>query len=266
MTNMKDISFVKTAQILRPTFWNRAHYLDRMTLRELVVAYFQHYTIIAYLALAAASVVVFALNPATLAQTAASIALATIAWPMVWYALHRWVLHGSWMYKMPFFAATWKRIHYDHHQDPNHLEVLFGALRHTLPTVFLASAIPGYLIGGVGGASAAFATGLVVTCYNEFIHCIQHLAFKPRNAIIANMKSRHLMHHFHDEDGNFGIANLLWDRILGTLYDRKDRKERSATVFNLGYDEGQAARYPWVAKLSGGTASSGPRRAKHSQD
>ena len=32
-------------------FWKRRHYLDRMTLRELIVAYFQHYTIMAYLAL-----------------------------------------------------------------------------------------------------------------------------------------------------------------------------------------------------------------------
>ena len=33
-------------------FWKRRHYLDRMSLRELVVAYFQHYTIMAYLGLA----------------------------------------------------------------------------------------------------------------------------------------------------------------------------------------------------------------------
>ena len=31
-------------------FWKRSHYLDRMTLRQLVVAYFQHYTIMTYLA------------------------------------------------------------------------------------------------------------------------------------------------------------------------------------------------------------------------
>ena len=244
----------------KPGFWNRAHYLDRMDFRQLCVAYFQHYTIIAYLVLAAASVVVWALYPATLVETLASIALATLAWPMVWYGLHRWVLHGSWMYKLPFFAATWKRIHYDHHQDPNHLEVLFGALRHTLPTVVIATAVPGYLIGGVGGAAAAMATGLVITCYNEFIHCIQHLAFKPRNPVIANMKARHLAHHFHDEDGNYGIANFVWDRIMGTYYDRKDRKERSKTVFNLGYTPKVAETYPWVAELSGGVWEGHPRQ------
>jgi hypothetical protein len=31
------------------------------------------------------------------------------------------------MYRIKWLSPTWKRIHYDHHQDPNHLEVLFGA-------------------------------------------------------------------------------------------------------------------------------------------
>jgi len=234
-----------------------------MTFRDLVVAYFQHYTIIAYLLCAAASAVVFVIYPATLLQTIGALALAFFAWPFVWYLLHRWVLHGHWMLKIPTMAATWKRIHYDHHQDPNHLEVLFGALRHTLPTLVVVTVPLGYLIGGVGGAAAAFGMVCLVTCYNEFIHCIQHLAFKPKNAIVLKMKARHLAHHFHDEDGNFGIADFTWDRVLGTLYDRKDRPKRSATVFNLGYTEEVAKRYPWVADLSDGIASDGPRRRKN---
>ncbi|MDQ3247273.1 MAG: fatty acid hydroxylase family protein, partial [Pseudomonadota bacterium] len=114
--------------------WNRAHYLDRMTLKELWFAYFQHGAIIAYILLALACVAVWVVRPASLVATATSVALIVAAYPLVWYALHRWVLHSNWMFKIPFLAATWKRIHYDHHQDPNHLEVLFGSLFTTLPT------------------------------------------------------------------------------------------------------------------------------------
>ncbi len=249
-----------TSALSKASFWNRSHYLDRMTLRDLIVAYFQHYTIIVYLALAVLCAIVWTMYPATSLETAGCVALAVFAWPLTWYCLHRWVLHGRWMYKIPTLAKTWKRIHYDHHQDPNHLEVLFGALSNTLPTLAIISLPLGYLIGGVGGAAAAFGWVLLVTCYNEFIHCIQHLSFKPRNKIIANMKARHVAHHYHDESGNFGIANLMWDRILGTLYDKKDRPQRSVTVFNLGYDEAAARDYPWVADLSGGVASNGPTR------
>jgi hypothetical protein len=55
---------VRLANSLRPSFWRREHHLDRMTLKELVVAYFQYPAIIAYLLLAAAAIGVFAWRPA----------------------------------------------------------------------------------------------------------------------------------------------------------------------------------------------------------
>lgn len=241
-------------------FWNRSHYLDKMTLKELVIAYFQYPAIVVYLSLAGIAAGFWFRFPAPALQTAASIVVAVFAYPLVWYCLHRWVLHSQWMYKVPLLASTWKRIHYDHHQDPNHLEVLFGALHTTLPTIALATAPLGYAIGGTGGALAAFSAGLVMTAFYEFCHCIQHLSYKPRMKFLADMKARHMAHHFHDENGNFGITNFLWDKLFGTFYERGNRPQKSATVFNLGYTSEVAARYPWVARLSGGVATGHPRQ------
>ncbi|MDQ4088439.1 MAG: fatty acid hydroxylase family protein, partial [Pseudomonadota bacterium] len=108
-----------------------------MTLRELVVAYFQYPAIIAYLLLSAAAIAAFAWRPAPLAPTLAAIAAASLVYPLFWYLIHRYVLHSRWMWRHKWLASTWKRIHYDHHQDPNDLEVLFGALHTTLPTIAL---------------------------------------------------------------------------------------------------------------------------------
>ena len=146
------------------------------------------------------------------------------------------------MWRHKWLASTWKRIHYDHHQDPNHLEVLFGALHTTLPTIALGVIPIGYGIGALWGAGrpgaracAALATGLLTTCFYEFVHCIQHLAYKPKNKALAEMKRRHMAHHFHDENGNYGITTFFWDKVFGTYYDRPERPEKSPTVFNLGY-------------------------------
>lgn len=252
---------MKTMQS-RAGFWNRSHHLDKMTLKELVVAYFQYPAILGYLACSLAAIGVYAWRPAPLVQTLASVAIAVAVYPLVWYVLHRWVLHSRWMWKSPLLAGTWKRIHYDHHQDPNHLEVLFGALHTTLPTIALATTPLGYAIGGIGGAAAALAAGLLTTCFYEFCHCIQHLSYKPRNAFLAAMKSRHMAHHFHDETGNFGITNFFWDRLFGTFYERPDRAAKSPTVFNLGYTPEVAETYPWVERLSGGIAAGHPRQRK----
>jgi sterol desaturase/sphingolipid hydroxylase (fatty acid hydroxylase superfamily) len=251
---------VSTATSHRPGFWNRSHHLDKMTLKELWVAYLTYPAIIAYSLFALAAIGVWAWQPATLGQTAAAVAISTFVYPLVWYVLHRWVLHSRWMFKVPVLASTWKRIHYDHHQDPNHLEVLFGALHTTLPTIALATAPIGYLIGGVGGAAIAFATGLLTTCFYEFCHCIQHLAYKPKSKWLAEMKKRHMAHHFHDENGNYGITTFFWDKLFGTHYDRPERPAKSPTVFNLGYTPEIAEKYPHVARLSGGVATGHPRK------
>ena len=131
---------MKTVTSPRPGFWNRSHHLDRMTLKELWVAYLTYPAIIAYGLFALAAIGVWIWQPASLGQTLAAIAISTVVYPLVWYVLHRWVLHSRWMFKVPLLASTWKRIHYDHHQDPNHLEVLFGALHTTLPTIAIATA------------------------------------------------------------------------------------------------------------------------------
>lgn len=126
--------------VIKPAFWTKDHHLDRMTLRELVIAYFQYPAIIGYLACSAVAIALFFRYPAPLMPTLAAIGVSMLVYPLVWYCLHRWVLHSRWMFKVPFLAATWKRIHYDHHQDPNRLEILFGALHTTLPTIAIATA------------------------------------------------------------------------------------------------------------------------------
>lgn len=252
------------SKALKPGFWRREHHLDKMNLRQLVVAYFQYPAIIAYLAMSVVAIGVWVARPAPLLATAASVGIAILLYPLVWYVLHRWVLHSQWMFKVPFLAATWKRIHYDHHQDPNRLEILFGALHTTLPTIFIATALIGYAIGGVGGAAAGFAAGLLMTCFYEFCHCIQHLAYTPKRPMLVMMKQRHMAHHFHDETGNFGITNFFWDRLFKTSYAKVSERKKSPTVFNLGYTPEVAKRWPKVAELSGGVATGHPSsRIKH---
>ena len=236
----------------RRGFWAKSHHLDRMTFKELVVAYLQYPAIILYLGLAAAGIGFWLYRPAPIGRTALAVAAAVLLFPVVWYGLHRWVLHSRWMWKVSWLASTWKRIHYDHHQDPNHLEVLFGSPSNVVPTVAVATIPVGYLIAGPGGAAAAFATGMIQTCVNEFFHCIQHLAYQPKNPWLQHMKRRHMEHHFHDETGNFGITNFWWDHLGRTYYAGASARTKSATVFNLGYDEAAARAHPKVRELSGG--------------
>jgi len=228
----------------------KKYFLDKMQLGDLIVAYLTHYAIMTYLVLAGVMICLTVLWSDNLWQPALAVAVVIPVYPLVWYLLHRYVLHGAFLYKSPLTAALWKRIHFDHHQDPNDLGVLFGALTTTLPTVLLVILPIGWLIGGPAGATAGVAWGLLTTCYYEFCHCIQHLPFSPKNNFLKRIKKLHLAHHFHSEKGNYGITNYLWDRVFGTYYAQPKAFPRSDTVHNLGYVNEVTTRYPWVAEIS----------------
>jgi len=229
----------------------RSHDLGRMTLRELWLAYATYPAIVLYVVLGIVAAG-FAAALATRWQEVIFPVLAVIvAYPIAWYLIHRFILHGRWLYKMKWSAALWKRIHFDHHQDPHLLEVLFGAPSNTLPTIAIVTLPIGYAIAGWAGAATAFSAGLATTCVYEFVHCIQHLNYKPRNRFLLKMKQLHLAHHFHNENGNYGITSFLPDALLGTLYRSVREVPKSPSVFNLGYDLAEARRYPHVMDLTG---------------
>lgn len=239
----------------------RSYDLGKMTLKELAVAYWTYPAIQVYSALAVVSGVLAVVWAESWLAPLAAVAVAALLYPLAWYCIHRWILHGRWLYKMPWTASLWKRIHFDHHQDPHKLDVLFGSLANTLPTIAAVTVPVGWLIGGPAGSAAALSSGLVCTCVYEFFHCIQHLNYKPRWAWVARIKQLHLQHHFHNEDGNYGIVSYLPDMVFGTYYDSAKERPRSPHVFNLGYDVKEAERYPWVMKLTGSPPRDRPPRA-----
>jgi sterol desaturase/sphingolipid hydroxylase (fatty acid hydroxylase superfamily) len=221
-----------------------------MSLSDLVRAYFAYPAIQAYLLLGTLGAALAVHWVERWWMTALAAAAAVLLYPLVWYGLHRFVLHGSFLYKSRLTAPVWKRIHFDHHRDPHDLRVLFGSLANTLPTILFVSGPLGWAIDGRAGAAGAMAASLFTTCFYEFCHCIQHLAYEPKLVFLKRIKRLHLAHHFHNEAGNFGITSFAWDRILGTYYGRPAEMPKSATVFNLGYAGDAAQRWPWVARLT----------------
>lgn len=243
-------------------YWNgRAHDLGQMSMGQLAATFFTYPAIVTYLVLAAVSFGVTIATFKALLPVLAAAAAGWLVWPLVWYGLHRFVLHGRFLFKIPFTARFWKRVHFDHHQDPFDLRVLFGAVHTTLPPIAIASLPVGYWIGGVPAAAAAFGVALLATCANEFVHCVQHLNVDPKWGFLRELRRLHLAHHFHSEQGNFGIADMFWDRVFGTYFTSGAQWPKSPTVYNLGYTAEAAAKYPFVLKASGGERyDDGPRR------
>jgi hypothetical protein len=121
-----------------------------MTLFGLIRLYGRHHAIRTYLAVGAAALLVLMYYPVPWPRAATVIVVVMILHPLAWYVQHRFILHSQWSYKVRCLAATWKRLHYDHHQNPTMFEGMMGPLRITLPAVTISSIAEGATIGGTG--------------------------------------------------------------------------------------------------------------------
>lgn len=239
---------------MKADWYQQKYQLDRMTFQELGVAYLRYPAIQIYFVLFVASVgggyLLHHTSEEGLWTMGLTVVVTLLAYPFVEYGVHRFVLHGRYLYRSPWTAALWKRIHYDHHQDPNDLRVLFGALPTTIPTIGMATVPIGLSLDGWSGVPVSFAAGIFCFMVYELCHCMQHLRVSPKNRLLRRIKRHHLLHHFHNERGNFGITTTLCDRIFGSYYNSSEDVPFSQTVSNLGYADQECFRYPWVAELS----------------
>ena len=92
------------------TWSSREYKLDKMTLRELAAGYFTYPGIQVYFALSAICVTIaIALSDGLMRLLIGAIATGLV-YPLVWYLLHRFVLHGTWLYKRRTWNSTIRRV------------------------------------------------------------------------------------------------------------------------------------------------------------
>lgn len=167
------------------------------------------FDVVAALGFLAVGVWLFSGSPVVAFATAVA---GFVAWGLLEYALHRWLLHGP-----PTIARV---NHAFHHADPTLLigtpifVILIGA---TGIWLLLSLAIPASL--------AAFAVFGLYAGYNGFAifhHLGHHHSGRLANLhIVGRLEQFHDAHHAR-QNVNFGITTTFWDRLFGT-YQRVDR-------------------------------------------
>ncbi|WP_404431174.1 sterol desaturase family protein [Sutcliffiella horikoshii] len=147
------------------------------------------------------------------------------------YLTHRFVFHLK-PPKSPFLLKMLKRLHYDHHTDPNDLHLLFLPLWYSLPNLSVLAVIF-YLIAESWGLTLAFASGLMMMLFlYEWKHYVAHRPIKPRTRFGKWVKKTHILHHFKNENFWYGVSTPFVDVLFGTLKNEKD-VETSKTAKDL---------------------------------
>jgi cyclopropane-fatty-acyl-phospholipid synthase len=131
-----------------------------------------------------------------------------IAWPLIEYLLHRFILHGL----RPF--STW---HQEHHRRPTALICSPTLLSGSLIVVLIF--VPAWLLSDVWLA-CALTFGLLTgyLAYAITHHAMHH--GPSRNEWVRRRKHWHAQHHTAaGQNSHYGVTGPFWDRVFGTADD-----------------------------------------------
>ena len=146
------------------------------------------------------------------------------------YGMHRFAFHAP---PLPWPPARklQHRLHYDHHVEPNRLDLLFLPLWFLVLNLALVTVLIALVFGAELSLSALFGMMLAILHY-EWVHYVAHIPYRPRTRFGRWLKQYHLRHHFISEKHWFGVSNPTLDGVFGTFHG-PDATEKSGTVRKL---------------------------------
>jgi len=144
-----------------------------------------------------------------------------MVWTLAEYMLHRYLFH--WVDESDWSKRFHYTIHGVHHEYPNDKDRLFMP---PVPGFILASVLFGlfYLFLGdlVFGFFAGFINGYLLYAFTHYsIHTIR----KPPR-LWRPVWYYHNLHHYKYQDKIFGVSNMFWDRVFGTMPPKEDLYKR----------------------------------------
>ena len=152
---------------------------------------------------------------------ATAIALSFVGGVFVWtlaeYTLHRWVFH--WINDTPWGKRIHFLLHGVHHDFPSDKDRLVMPLPTSIPLAVIFYSLFWATLGRTIGEP--FFAGFVIgyLCYDGTHYAVHHFAQTTRWGKF--LRKHHMVHHFADHDGGFGVSSPLWDYVFRTLPAKK---------------------------------------------
>ena len=145
-----------------------------------------------------------------------------LVWTFTEYGVHRFLFHfrarsrpGKWLVFL---------FHGVHHEDPQDKSRLVmppagAVLIMGLLWLLFGTVIPSPWIEPFG---AFFVIGYL--CY-DYIHYATH-HFQLESPIFRHLRRHHMLHHYSDRKGRYGVSSPLWDIVFGSTGNGPDPRRR----------------------------------------
>lgn len=158
------------------------------------------------------------------------VVLGALAFYLSEYGWHRFAFHAPPLPWAPLRRMQ-HRLHYDHHAEPDRLDLLFLPIWFLVPNLAFAAGLVALVFGPWAASPALFGMMLAILHY-EWVHYVAHIPYQPRTRLGRWIKQYHLRHHFISEKYWFGVSNPSLDVIMGT-FRGPDASGRSSTTRKL---------------------------------
>jgi hypothetical protein len=152
------------------------------------------------------------------------------------YGFHRFAFHAPPVRRVSFILKLQHRLHYDHHETPERLDLLFLPLWFLVPNLAITAGVIALIWPNASVISALIAGAALAILYYEWVHFLAHIPYRPRTGWGRWIKKYHLRHHFKNEQVWFGVTNPSFDMLVGTC-PNPETVPRSAQVRHLHRDD-----------------------------
>ncbi|RAI00659.1 hypothetical protein DLJ53_15495 [Acuticoccus sediminis] len=146
---------------------------------------------------------------------------------LVEYLMHRFLYHWEPENRfVRFITADVGRHHMRHHREPSDYKAAINAVQ--TPVVILCAVLALAVLVMPQPLKAAWLISVVSGSMNyvaqELVHFGTH-HMRMTSGLLNVVKRHHMLHHYRNENANFGLFWTFWDRLLGTSYEQVARRE-----------------------------------------
>ena len=154
-----------------------------------------------------------------------------------WY-VHKYQLHVELTKKDGWYRRYQIVLHHGHHRDPDNIKLQFAPWRYLIYTYGQVYLFYSLIFWSFGTAMVPFTGHLIYHLWYEWIHLAHHSKnYKPLTKVGKSLRDAHMSHHFHNENYNWGITNMIGDYFFKTLKDNKSITKSPTTKSINGYTD-----------------------------
>jgi len=209
----------------------RPKYRESILMRKMLKAYFTYPPLIFFISVFL-FLIFWCLHTGLLLQHWYLILIAPILQGPFEWVVHKFILHAKVKPHHKFIYRYMKRLHYDHHKEPQKPELLFAQFSASL-SIFLGFYLLFALIWGQQLALVPLLGVFAGYLFYEWVHLGHHTVdYDPQTPWGKHMKEFHLWHHYKNENYWWGITMSWFDSVMGTnpLPKKVSRSEGVKTV------------------------------------